>query len=42
MSARILAAALAYAAYGLAVFPVPPDSKKSYKCAERSNGRAWV
>jgi hypothetical protein len=41
VSTRVLAAALAYAAHGLAVFPVPPDSKKSYKCAERSNGRAW-
>jgi hypothetical protein len=41
MSARILAAALAYASHGLAVFPAPPDSKKSYKCAEHSNGARW-
>jgi hypothetical protein len=41
VSARILTAALAYAAHGLAVFPVPPDRKKSYKSAERSDGRAW-
>ena len=38
---RLLAAALAYAARGLAVFPVPPDSKKSYKSAEHSGGRKW-
>jgi hypothetical protein len=41
MSSAILAAALAYAAGGLAVFPAPPDSKKSFKCAEHSNGRKW-
>lgn len=41
MSARILAAALAYAARGLALFPVPPDSKKSCKSAEHSDGRKW-
>jgi hypothetical protein len=41
MSARILAAALAYAAHGLAVFPVPPDRKKSYKSAEHSDGSSW-
>jgi hypothetical protein len=41
MSARILAAALAYAGRGFAVFPVPPDSKKSYKSAKYSDGRAW-
>jgi hypothetical protein len=38
MSARILDAALADAGHGLAVFPAPPDSKKSYKSAEHSNG----
>lgn len=37
----ILQAALAYAAQGLAVFPCPPDAKKSYKCAAHSNGRPW-
>ena len=41
MSARVIAAAFAYAGGGLAVFPVPPDSKKSYKSAEYSDGRAW-
>jgi hypothetical protein len=41
VSARILAAALGYAALGLAVFPAPPDSKKSYKSAEHSGGRKW-
>jgi hypothetical protein len=41
MSARILAAALAYAGRGFAVFPVPPDSKKSYKSAKYSNGARW-
>ena len=41
MSTRVLAAALGYAALGLAVFPVPPDSKKSYKSAEHSDGRKW-
>jgi putative DNA primase/helicase len=37
----VLAAALAYATRSLAVFPVPPDSKKSHKCADRRNGRKW-
>ena len=34
-------AALAYAARGWHVFPVPPGSKKSHKAAEHSDGRAW-
>jgi hypothetical protein len=38
---RTLLAALAYAAHGWAVFPVPPGTKRSYKSAERSDGRAW-
>jgi hypothetical protein len=33
--------ALRYAARGVAVFPVPPDSKKSYKSADHSDGRKW-
>ena len=37
----VLDAALHYAARGLAVFPVPPDAKKSFKCAARNDGRAW-
>ena len=37
----ILTAALAYAQYGFCVFPAPPDCKKSFKCAEHSNGCAW-
>jgi hypothetical protein len=41
MSARILAAALAYAGRGLAVFPACAAVKKSHKCAERSNGARW-
>jgi hypothetical protein len=41
MSARILTAALAYAARGVAVFPARPDQKSSYKSAEYSDGRAW-
>jgi hypothetical protein len=41
VSARILDAALAYARHGLAVFPVRPGRKCSYKSAEYSNGRAW-
>jgi hypothetical protein len=41
MSSPILAAALAYAGRGLAVFPVPPDSKKSYLSEKYSNGRKW-
>jgi hypothetical protein len=38
---KTLAAALAYAAHGWAVFPVPPGTKRSYKSAEHSDGRAW-
>jgi len=38
---NILKAALAYAAHGWAVFPVPPGTKRSYKSAEHSDGRAW-
>src|SRR5262249_54254166 len=34
-------AALAYAAHGWAVFPAPPGTKRSYKSAEHSDGRAW-
>jgi hypothetical protein len=41
MSARILAAALAYASHGLAVFPARPDRKCSYKSAEYSNAAKW-
>jgi hypothetical protein len=37
----ILAAALDYAGHSLRVFPAPPDSKKSYKSAEHSNGAKW-
>ncbi len=37
----MLAAALGYAARGLAVFPVPPGTKKSYKSAAHSAGRPW-
>jgi len=33
--------ALAYAAHGWAVFPVPPGTKRSHKSAEHSDGRAW-
>lgn len=36
-----LAAALAYAGRGLAVFPARPDAKCSYKSAEYSAGRKW-
>jgi hypothetical protein len=36
-----LEAALAYAGCCLAVFPVPPDSKKSYKSEKYSAGRKW-
>jgi hypothetical protein len=35
---RTLLAALAYAAHGWAVFPVPPGTKRSYKSAERAWG----
>ena len=38
---KTLVAALAYAAHGWAVFPVPPGTKRSYKSAEYSDGRAW-
>src|SRR5215471_5165254 len=38
---KTLVAALAYAAHGWAVFPVPPGTKRSYKSAEHSDGRAW-
>ena len=38
---RTLVAALAYAAHGWAVFPVPPGTKRSCKSAEHSDGRAW-
>jgi Bifunctional DNA primase/polymerase, N-terminal len=30
-----------YVSRGWSVFPVPPGTKKSYKSAERSGGRAW-
>jgi hypothetical protein len=38
---KTLSAALAYAAHGWAVFPVPPGTKRSYKSAEHSDRRAW-
>jgi hypothetical protein len=38
---RCLPAALAYAASGLLIFPVPRGEKKSHKSAEHSNGRKW-
>jgi hypothetical protein len=38
---KTLSAALAYAAHGWAMFPVPPGTKRSYKSAEHSGGRAW-
>jgi hypothetical protein len=41
VTTTILTAALEYAGRGVAVFPVPPDAKRSYKSAEHSNGRAW-
>ena len=41
MSARILAAALAYAGRGLAVFPACAAVKKSHKAADHSNGARW-
>src|SRR5262245_52976049 len=37
----VLTAALAYAAKGLHIFPVPPNKKKSYKSAKYSDGRKW-
>ena len=39
MSSPVFAAALAYASQGLAIFPAPPGTKKSYKSADRSDGR---
>jgi putative DNA primase/helicase len=41
MNVSTLVAALTYAWEGLAVFPAPPDCKKSYKHGKRSNGRKW-
>jgi len=42
MSTRIiLTAALRYAGKALWIFPAPPDSKKSYKSADHSDGRKW-
>src|SRR5215472_6071017 len=41
MNAPVRAAAVGIGKRGLAVFPVPPDSKKSYKSAEHSNGARW-
>jgi putative DNA primase/helicase len=41
MTDIVLAAALAYAANGWAVFPAPPGAKRSYKCAARSAGIRW-
>src|SRR5215470_16253752 len=41
LNQKTLVAALAYAAHGWAVFPVPPGTKRSYKSAEHSDGRAW-
>jgi Bifunctional DNA primase/polymerase, N-terminal len=38
---RCLPAALAYAASGWTVFPVPRGTKKSHKSAEHNNGRKW-
>ena len=37
----MIEAALRYAARGLAVFPVPPGTKKSHKSETHSNGRKW-
>jgi putative DNA primase/helicase len=34
-------AALRYASRGLAIFPVPPGSKKSHKSEKHSNGAKW-
>jgi hypothetical protein len=36
-----LEAALHYAEQGWKIFPVPPNTKKSYKSAEHSNGAKW-
>src|SRR5262245_558151 len=42
MTDIMLAAALRYASImSWHVFPVPPDTKKSYKSAEHSNGAKW-
>jgi predicted transcriptional regulator len=38
---RMVDQALAYAARGWHVFPVPPGERKSYKSAEYSEGRKW-
>jgi hypothetical protein len=38
---KTLEVAVAYATHGWAVFPVPPGTKRSYKSAEHSDGRAW-
>jgi putative DNA primase/helicase len=37
----LLRFALRYAERGLLIFPVPPGTKKSYKSADHSDGRAW-
>src|SRR5262245_32863043 len=39
--AKMLAAALDYAASGLLVFPAPPGTKMSFKSARWSGGRRW-
>jgi putative DNA primase/helicase len=41
MSTSILAAALAYAARDIAIFPAASAVKKSCKCAKYSNGARW-
>ena len=41
MTATVLAAALAYAAQGWAVFPVTAAAKKSHKAERYSNGAKW-
>jgi hypothetical protein len=38
---EVLESALDYTGRKWPVFPAPPDAKKSYKSAERSNGRRW-
>lgn len=40
-STNILAAACAYAARGIAIFPATAAVKKSHKSAEHSNGVRW-